>query len=102
MDSDDNNPNQAQEIQVQMPPEVQRGTYANQLLVAHSPEEFILDFILATPPAGVVNSRVIVSPAHAKRIVAALQDNITRYEATYGEIEVNPLANMPQTQVQTH
>ncbi len=77
---------QAQELQIHFPPEVQRGVYANQMLVSHTPEEFVLDFILATPPAGVVNARVLVSPGHVKRIVAALQENIARYEAAHGEI----------------
>ncbi len=84
-----------QELQVQIPPDVQRGVYANQLLVVHNQEEFILDFILATPPVGVVNSRVLVSPSHAKRIVAVLQENIGRYEDIFGEIKTATPAGMP-------
>ena len=87
---------QTQEIQVQIPPDVQRGVYANQLLVVHNQEEFILDFILATPPAGVVNSRVLVSPAHAKRIVSVLQENIARYEELFGQIKTAKPAGMPE------
>jgi len=100
----DNNDNQdePQDIQVQIPPEVQRGTYANQLVIAHSPEEFILDFIFVTPPAGIVNSRVVISPAHAKRMVAALQENIIRYEASFGEINLNSLSAMPEPKIKTH
>jgi len=84
-----------QELQVQIPPDVQRGVYANQLLVVHNREEFILDFILATPPAGVVNSRVLVSPPHAKRIVAVLQENIARFEELFGQIKTAAPAGMP-------
>lgn len=76
-----------QELQIQVPPEVQSGRYANQLFVTHTQEEFLLDFILATHPAAVLNARVIVSPSHVKRIIAALQDNIARYESIYGEIQ---------------
>ena len=61
-----------QELQIQVPADVQRGVYANQMFTAHTQEEFIMDFILATPPIGMVNARVIVSPTHAKRIMAAL------------------------------
>jgi len=78
---------QTQGLQIQMPPEVQRGVYANQMLVTHGQEEFVLDFILVTAPAGVVNARVLVSPSHAKRIVAALQENVARYESAFGEIK---------------
>jgi len=75
-----------QELQIQVPEAVQRGNYANQFISSHTPEEFILDFILASPPAGVVNARVVVSPGHAKRIAAALLENVARYEAVFGEI----------------
>ncbi|WP_038248087.1 DUF3467 domain-containing protein [Ghiorsea bivora] len=86
--------NKTQEIQITMPQEVQSGKYANQMLVAHTQEEFILDFILGTPPAGVVNSRVIVSPGHAKRIANALMENVAKYEAQFGEIKTVAV-NMP-------
>jgi len=99
---DSSKPDIPQDIQVQMPPEMQHGTYANQLLVALCPVEFILDFILLTPPAGVVNSRVIVSPAQAKRMITALQDNVERYEATFGEINANPISSLPGEGAKRH
>ena len=86
---------QTQELQINMPQEVQGGKYANQMLVAHTQEEFVLDFILATPPAGVVNSRVIVSPGHAKRIANALLENVAKYEAQFGEIKTLAIPPMP-------
>jgi len=83
----------SQELQIQVPPEVQRGVYANQMFATHTQEEFILDFILASQPAAVVNARVIISPTPAKRIVAALQENINNYESNFGEIaQINPMA----------
>lgn len=96
-----NNPENTQELQIQVPQEEHRGSYANQFVVAHTPEEFILDFILATPPVGIVNSRVLVSPAHAKRIVSTLQENIVRYESIFGEIEAKAAIPMPENN-QTH
>lgn len=90
--SDQNN--EAQQLQIQMPPEVQRGVYANNMVVAHTQEEFVMDFILATPPVGTVNARVIVSPSHAKRIAQALIDNIGKYEERFGLVEDVP-AGMP-------
>ena len=83
-----------QELQISMPQEIQRGTYANQMVVAHTQEEFVLDFILATPPGGVVNARVLVSPGHAKRIAKALAENVTKYETQFGEINTTEV-NMP-------
>lgn len=83
-----------QELQIQIPPEIQRGAYANNMVVAHTQEEFVLDFILTTPPVGTVNARVIVSPSHAKRIAKALIENIQKYEAHFGEVQDVP-AGLP-------
>ncbi|MDQ6963891.1 MAG: DUF3467 domain-containing protein [Mariprofundales bacterium] len=80
------------QMQIQLTPEIQRGVYANQAYISHTQEEFILDFILATPPGGVVNSRVILSPTHVKRLLAALHDGVAQYEQQFGSIgQVEPL-----------
>jgi hypothetical protein len=76
-----------QEIQINFPPEKQGGVYANNMVVAHSKEEFILDFMMIAPPNGVVTSRVIMSPGHVKRVIAALQQNLKHYEEKFGRIE---------------
>ncbi len=34
-----------------------------------------------------LNARVIVSPSHMKRIVAALADNMAKYEKQFGEVK---------------
>ena len=96
-DDTENNTGNTAELQIQVPQEVQRGNYANQLIVTHTAEEFILDFVLATPPAGLVNSRVLISPGHAKRVVATLQDAIQRYEAAFGTIEVKQAMFTPES-----
>ncbi|HQG56852.1 MAG TPA: DUF3467 domain-containing protein, partial [Bacteroidales bacterium] len=46
-------------------------------------------FIRLVPgiPKAQVKSRIILTPEHAKRLVAALQDNIAKYEAVYGVIK---------------
>jgi len=77
-----------QSIQVTIPPEIQRGTFANQTLISNTTEEFVLDFVFASPPAATIVSRVILSPAHTKRLVAALHKNVQEYEKTYGKIRM--------------
>ena len=62
------------------------GVYSNQMMVSHTREEFLMDFINLFPPEGVVNARVIVSPGHLQRMIKALSDNLGRYEAKYGPI----------------
>ena len=74
------------EIPIKIPEDVLRGAYANQMVVRHSREEFVLDFINVVPPEGVVNARVIVSPGHLKRMIAALGENLARYEQRYGAV----------------
>jgi hypothetical protein len=80
-------PNDQQEIKIHFPDEIKGGAYANNMIVAHTKEEFILDFIMTAPPRGIVTARVIVSPGHIKRIYNALAENIARYENNYGAIE---------------
>jgi hypothetical protein len=75
------------EIRVEMRKELAGGVYANSLRISHTPEEFILDFIMIAPPAGDVTARVITSPGHMKRIQKALEENIRNYEEKYGKIK---------------
>ncbi len=79
---------QQQQIQIKVPDSLMPGSYANSLGVAHTKEEFILDFMNLIPHqgAGTVVSRVITSPGHMKRILAALQDNVAKYEKQFGKI----------------
>ena len=62
--------------------------------LGHRKEEFVLDFLFVQPqhsPQGqaVANlrARVITSPEHAQRILRALQENLRRYEDSFGIIE---------------
>ena len=78
----------AQTLHVTTGDEMSRGRYSNNLLVAHSPEEFILDWLVNTPNGAHLTARVIVSPGHLKRIIAALQDNLQKYEEKFGAIKL--------------
>ncbi|MCX5817085.1 MAG: DUF3467 domain-containing protein [Proteobacteria bacterium] len=81
-------PNGQQDIKVYFPNEIKGGVYANNMVVAHTKEEFVMDFIMLAPPEGAVTARIVVSPGHVKRIFNALAENISRYEASFGTIEV--------------
>ena len=80
------------QLQIEVQEDVAEGVYSNLVMIAHSPEEFILDFIRVMPGVSKarVKSRIVVTPSHAKRLLAALQDNIRRYEGQYGEIVEGP------------
>ncbi|MFP4475217.1 MAG: DUF3467 domain-containing protein [Desulfatibacillaceae bacterium] len=75
------------EIRIHFPESLHGGAYANNMSVAHSKEEFIVDFLMIAPPAGAVTARIVTSPGHMKRMLAALTANVQQYEDTYGEIE---------------
>jgi hypothetical protein len=73
-------------LPIKFPEKVLPGIYANQMVVSHTREEFLMDFINLFPPEGVVNARIIVSPGHLKRMIRALQENLARYETAHGPI----------------
>ena len=79
-----------QEGGIKITEEILRSIYANNMVVAHSKEEFFVDFITVIPPQGIVTARVIISPGHMKRIIKALTENISKYEAKFGEIAEAP------------
>lgn len=81
-----NNPSQ---ISIELNEEVAQGTYSNLAVITHSASEFVIDFIRIMPgiPKAQVKSRIILTPEHAKRLVAALLDNISKYEAVHGTIK---------------
>ena len=83
-----NSPAPGASLSIELTEEVAEGVYSNLVMISHGPEEFILDFIRVMPgvPKARVKSRVVVTPGHAKRLLAALADNIQRYEAQHGDI----------------
>ena len=74
------------EIKVNFPEKLLGGVYANNIMITHTKEEFIMDFLMVTPPFGSVNSRVIISPGHMKRTITALKGNLGKYEEKFGSI----------------
>ena len=79
------------QINIELSEEIAEGVYSNLVMLAHSSEEFIMDFIRVMPgvPKAKVKSRIIVTPAHAKRLLHALADNIEKYERQHGEINAS-------------
>ncbi len=75
------------EIQVMFPDHLKGGVYSNNMSVSHTREEFVLDFLMVAPPAGSVTARIVLSPGHAKRVVAALKENLRKYEEAFGAIQ---------------
>lgn len=85
----DNNNTQKQ-LQLELKPEIARGTYSNLAIITHSHSEFIIDFATMLPgqPKPEVSNRIIMTPEHTKRLLNALMDNITKYESQFGFIDL--------------
>ena len=77
------------QLNIELTDDVAEGVYSNLAIIAHSQSEFVVDFIKLLPnvPKAKVKSRIILTPSHAKRLLAALADNIKKYEVQYGLID---------------
>ena len=76
-------------LNIELSEEIAQGSYSNLAIINHSPSEFVLDFIQMMPgvPKAKVKSRIILTPQHAKRLMKALNDNVSKYEDQHGEIQ---------------
>ena len=64
--------------------------YANLARIAHAPTEFVLDFARFLPgdTRATVTARILMSPIGTKLLLQALTENVARYEATFGAINL--------------
>ena len=78
-------------LQIHIDDAIADGVYVNMALVNHTDTEFTLDFVWVQPqqPKAKVRSRVITSPRHMKRLVAAMADNLAKYESRFGVIDAS-------------
>jgi len=79
------------QLNIELSEEVADGIYSNLAIITHSSAEFVIDFIRVMPgvPKAKVKSRILMTPQHAKRLLKALADNISKYEAMHGAISDN-------------
>ncbi len=89
MSDNKHQPNQGPSINIELPEDVAEGIYSNLAIISHSNAEFVVDFIRMMPnmPKAKVKSRIILTPQHAKRLIAALRENVQKYEQQFGKID---------------
>lgn len=82
-------PPQPRRLNLEIPADLP-ATYANFAMITHSNWEMFLDFaqILPNVPKARVRTRIVLTPANAKMLLKALEENIARYEETHGEIKL--------------
>ena len=90
-------------INIELDESIAQGLYSNLVIVNHSPTEFVLDFINVMPgaPKAKVRSRIILTPEHTKKFINALNENLNKYEKSFGKIknfqkEVIPISFGPK------
>jgi hypothetical protein len=83
---------QQQQLQIKADEKELQGLYSNLVMIHHNAEEFSLNFIYVFPnaPQGKLLASMIISPAHAKRLLRAMAENISRFEAQFGNIPETP------------
>jgi hypothetical protein len=89
-----NNPNPGNPAQPVGPkiiiPDGMETAYTNLARISHSPADIVIEFAHMLPgeSTATIRSRVVMSPLSAKLLLRALAENLGRYEAAFGEINV--------------
>jgi len=89
---------QTVQLQIEIDPATANGAFVNMALVNHTDTEFTIDLIYVQPqaPKATVRARVITTPKHMKRLLGAIQDNLAKYEARFGTIDLGDAPRFPQ------
>ncbi len=85
------------QIQLEIDPVTANGVFVNSALVNHTETEFTLDLVYVQPqaPKATVRARAITTPKHMKRLLHAIQDNLAKYEARFGPIDLGDAPHFP-------
>jgi Protein of unknown function (DUF3467) len=79
---------EGQELQIELPPELETGIYANFAIVHHTEHELTLDFcqlgVTPAPPGGAPKARVVarvhIAVSFVMPLLQAISQNVTRRE----------------------
>ncbi len=83
------------QINIELTEDIAQGIYSNLAVITHSNTEFVVDFVRLMPglPKAKVQSRIILTPEHAKRLLVALESNVKLYEQANGKIKTTENSN---------
>ena len=83
------NQNNNNQLNIELSEEIAEGIYSNLAIITHSQSEFVIDFVKVMPgvPKARVKSRILLTPQHAKRLLAALKENLQKFESQNGNIK---------------
>jgi len=84
------------QINVELGEKEAEGIYSNFVVIGHSLSEFVLDFARVLPgtPKSKIFARIVMTPPNVRGLLAALEDNVRKYEGQFGKIPtMNPEAS---------
>jgi hypothetical protein len=90
-------PKDPNQLNIELTEDIADGIYSNLAIITHSNSEFVIDFVKVMPgtPKAKVKSRIVLTPQHAKRLLAALQENIQKFESIHGTIKQTEGVGIP-------
>ena len=78
-----------------LPDDLLSGTYANSVLIGHSPSEFLFDFITGFYPTAAVSCRVFMSAQQVPRVLETLTAALATFQRRF---QPQPQPQQPQPQ----
>ena len=89
-------------VRPEIPPVVPPAAFCNVAQISHTNHEFFLEFGQFSPQADATGkarpivqvqlvARLAMTPQHAKDLLRALEENLSRYEAMHGAIVSRPM-----------
>jgi len=72
------------QVSARVPDHVRPGVFTTGAIVLQGPQEFILDFVQRLAHPHCIAARVILPPGVVARFIAALQENLRRYQQNFG------------------
>ena len=80
-----------------LPEDLMSGTYANSVLIGHSPSEFLFDFITGFYPTAAVSCRVFLSAQQVPRVLETLTAALGTFQRRF-QPQPQPHQQPPQQQ----
>jgi len=82
-----NKQQQSQKKEIKISDNIPGGEYANAMQVNHNQDEIQMMFLNLMGGSGRTVGKIVTTPGHFKRMIAAMQDNLKKYEENFGEVK---------------
>ncbi len=83
--------------QLKLSEDVMSGSYANAVMIGHTPTEFSFDFITTFFPRSAVSQRVFLASPNAKRLLESLIHSFQQFQQRVRGLPTPPQSPSPQT-----